>query len=124
MTLEEVLKSYKRVAIVGAPGTGKSTLASKRDDYVTTTDFQHKGWQASGVAALRHVLDLGRDSYVVEGVTAASAVRACPGAFDCVIVMQLPKHERYKAHIAKGNDTILSTIPNLNIVYEMACDDS
>lgn len=123
MTLAEVLKAHKRVAIVGAPGTGKSTLASLRDDAVTTSTWAHKGWRASGVAALRHVLALGRDSYVIEGVTAAHAVRAAPHLFDVVIVMQVPKHERYKEHIALGAQTVLDTIPNLKIVYELACSE-
>jgi nucleoside-triphosphatase THEP1 len=123
MTLKEALSSHARVAIVGAPGTGKSTLASQRDDAVCTSDWACMGWRTSGVAALRHQLQLGRERYVVEGVAAAHAVRAMPDAFDAVIVMQTPKHDRYKQHIAVGNQTILDPIPGLKIYYELACMD-
>jgi len=121
--LSEILSSHARVAIIGAPGTGKSTLASQRDDAVCTSDWSHMGWRTSGVAALRHQLQLGRERYVVEGVAAAHAVRAMPSAFDAVIVMQTPKHERYKQHIATGNQTILDTIPDIKVFYELACDE-
>jgi hypothetical protein len=58
---------------------------------------------------------------VVEGVTAAHAVRAMPHAFDAVIVMQTPKHERYQQHIADGNASVLDGC-DVKIFYELACD--
>jgi len=120
MKLEEVLHAHARVAIVGSPGTGKTTLGQKRSDCVSVSDFQAHGWKGSANAALRSVF--GRESYVLEGVTAANAVRAQPQAFDVVIVMETAKAPRYKSNITKGVRTILSKAPSLKVVYESECD--
>jgi len=120
MTLDDVLHGHARVAIVGAPGTGKTTLGKKRTDCVSVSDFAAHGWKGSANAALNSVF--GQDSYVLEGVTAANAVRSRPQAFDVVIVMETAKHSRYKDHITKGVHTILSQVPQVKVVYESDCD--
>lgn len=119
MKLEDVLNEFNRVAIVGAPGVGKTTLAATRGDFVSTGDYESAGWRSSGIEALAAVL--GRERYVVEGVTACHAVRANPKAFDAVIFMQLPKHERWDPAIAKGCHTVLDGL-DVPIIYELNCE--
>ena len=85
--LEKVLHSNRRVAVVGQPGTGKTTLANQRDDAIHTDDYIAEfDWDGTAQAALEQASQ--QDSYVIEGVTAARAVRANPDAFDAVIVLE------------------------------------
>lgn len=74
MTVDEALK-LPRVAIVGGPGTGKSTLAAKVDDrdVVHTDSFRELPWEDVPAAVIAECS--GKPAFVVEGVQVARALR-------------------------------------------------
>jgi hypothetical protein len=73
---KEVLKQYKRIAIVGGPRAGKTTLARLADrPVVHTDDYRHRSWDAVPYAVIADVKDLDNDRFIVEGVNAPRALR-------------------------------------------------
>ena len=114
--LDKVLKKYARVAVVGQPNTGKTSLANKRTDVIHTDDYKELGWKESASAALEAAKE--HDSYVVEGVTAARAVREDPSAFDAVIVLEHVKDGSGNRNINKGIATVLSQVDGVPMFFE------
>jgi hypothetical protein len=71
----DVLARYKRVAIAGGPGSGKTTLASAVTDrtILHTDDLIHEKWEdVPGIVRLRLA---GLAAFVVEGVQVPRALR-------------------------------------------------
>ena len=91
----EILAQHKRVAIVGGPGTGKTTLAEQvKDREVFHTDETMSGtWESQPFTWLTRTLDVER--FVIEGVRTARYLRkaaelgqACP--VDAAIFLEMP----------------------------------
>ena len=90
--LNDILAKNRRVAIVGGPRTGKTTMASYvRDRKVYhTDDFMHLDWKDQPDFIIQLLKD--QSTYVVEGVQVARALRkGLP--VDAVIFLRNPKLE-------------------------------
>lgn len=74
-----VCKRYARIAIVGGPRAGKTTLSRLARDrsVIHTDDFRARSWEAVPHAVIADVLDLAKDTnkYIVEGVQVARCLR-------------------------------------------------
>lgn len=76
MNLDDML-AMPRVAIVGPPRAGKSTLATKCAAYrevIHTDDFRHVAYEILGVSIAGYCSS--RPTFVLEGVRAGHALRA------------------------------------------------
>lgn len=74
----DVLRRYNRIAIVGGPRAGKTTLARLADRHVIhTDDYRTRTWEAVPHAVIADVLDLAQygHRWIVEGVQVARALR-------------------------------------------------
>lgn len=71
-----VLAMHRRVAIVGGPGTGKTTLAAHTHNrpVLGTDDYQKMDWAEIPAALIQRTSELG-PAFVVEGVQVARALR-------------------------------------------------
>lgn len=76
---QDVLKKYDRIAVVGGPRAGKTTLVRVLDGrpVIHTDDYRKRSWEAVPHAVIADVLDLTHDSkrFVVEGVQTARCLR-------------------------------------------------
>jgi dephospho-CoA kinase len=72
----DIMNHHKRVAIVGAPCAGKTTLAKSVDDrpIIHSDDFMGLPWSEASAAVATHCNELG-GSFVVEGVRVPHALR-------------------------------------------------
>jgi hypothetical protein len=75
IALDLLLREYERVAILGGPRTGKSTLANSVLDrpVIRTDDLLHVPWEDIPGLLLEQCTGLGR--YLIEGVQIARALR-------------------------------------------------
>ena len=111
----------KRIAIVGGPRTGKSTLAAKlsRDTglpLIASDDYKDLDWSE----ASQHVADLltKNEPAIVEGVAVPRALRKMLAArpeerpIDKLIVLEAPKVPRSNGQkaMSKGVHTVLDEI--------------
>lgn len=105
----QVLGRHQRIAIVGGPRVGKTTLAKRVSDrkVVSTDDFARQPW--SSVPALIQDAVALASSFVVEGVQAARFLRK-GGQVDAVIRLDRPKVPR-----TKGQETMAKSV---NRIFE------
>lgn len=108
--VQVMAQQYPRLAIVGGPRTGKTTLArSIRDRHVIgTDDFMALPWEEVPGKVIEAAGAAGR-SFVVEGVQAARALRKGL-VVDAVVVMTRPKTAltEGQASMTKGVATVLA----------------
>lgn len=74
-TLRELLGRFDRIAITGAPRTGKSYLSAEVTDrpVIHTDDFIAEGWENAPAAIVEKSRKYGR--FVIEGVSVPRALR-------------------------------------------------
>jgi dephospho-CoA kinase len=88
-----VLGNYNRIAIVGGPRAGKTTLSRLTDrPVIHTDDYRDRSWEAVPHAVIADVLDLQGDRFIVEGVQVARALRKGLEV-DVVLVLNEPLSE-------------------------------
>ena len=109
MTLAEffrdVLSKHKRVAICGAPKTGKSTLSEMATDRKTihSDDFINLGWSEASEHIVRTLNDFD-GAFCVEGVAVARALRK--GLIvDAVVWLPTPH-----VPLSKGQETMRKAV--------------
>lgn len=92
----DVLKKYNRIAIVGGPRAGKTTLARLADRQVIhTDDYRTRSWEAVPHAVIADIRDLEADygqrgnRWIIEGVQVARALRKGLDV-DVVLVLNEP----------------------------------
>lgn len=106
--LTEILRTHKRVAIVGGPKTGKTTLSQGVTDrpVLHTDDNMAQPWEDQPHIIIAQAD--GKESFVVEGVQAGRALRKGLEV-DAVVVLNQPKVTRTEGQerMAKGCDKIL-----------------
>lgn len=104
----QVLSKHNRVAIVGGPQVGKTTLAKKVTDRPVFHNDDHKDAEWSEVPG--RILSQTKDelSYVVEGVHVSRALRKGLEV-DAIIHLQQPHVDLTPGQISmhKGQDTIM-----------------
>ena len=108
----DVLAKYKRIAICGAPNTGKTTLSRLADrPVIHTDDYRTRTWEAVPHAVIADVLDVAKDSdrYVVEGIQVPRCLRKGMEV-DAVVYLAEPLEENSKGQAAmgKGAFTVLA----------------
>lgn len=105
---ETILRRFHRVAIVGGPRVGKTTLALKVRDrpVIASDDIKHLEWSEQP-ARMIHLVGA-RPSFVVEGVQVARALRRGLEV-DAVVVLTVPRVKRRPGQkaMAKAVLTIL-----------------
>lgn len=105
------VKKFDRVAIVGPPKSGKTTIANKiKDRFVLCTDdFMGEAWEDVPDFVINALKDKKR--FVVEGVQVARALRKGLDV-DVVYYFPTPKKELTKGQKAmgKGVATVLSDL--------------
>lgn len=97
--LARLLSECARIAIVGGPKTGKTTLAQVSDErpVIHTDRFQHLPWEEVPAAILERCAPLSQ--FVIEGVQVARALRA--GLIvDAVLYLDDPCAEQSKGQRA------------------------
>jgi hypothetical protein len=112
--LAAILKQHKRVAIVGGPRTGKSTLANsvKGVPVVRTDDSKHLPWAEQPHAIIERTPE---GPVVVEGVQTARALRKGLSV-DAIVVLETPHTPLTPGQktMAKGHKTILEKALAMN----------
>lgn len=109
----DVLKRYNRIAVVGGPRAGKTTLvrAARSHSKIHTDDYRTRSWAAVPHALIADVLDLAEDTpkFIVEGVQVARALRKGLEV-DVVLVLNEPLTELTTAQegMRKGVMTVLA----------------
>jgi len=102
MNFPDLLAQYPRIAIVGAPRTGKTSLTSQVSDrpVVHTDDWMDEAWDA--VPAHVATACDGLESFVVEGVRAPDALRKGGLEVDAVVYLSRPKVQQTPAQRDMG----------------------
>lgn len=122
-----VLRLFSRLAIVGAPRSGKTTLCGSIRDrkVVHTDDFIPLGWDAVPGAVIERCNSIS-GSWAVEGVAVARALRRGLRVDGVLLLPDRPSamEARHEA-MAKGVATImreaLQIRPNLRVVKPCTC---
>jgi len=111
MNLNNHLLDYKRILVVGGPNVGKSTLAASISDrpVYNTDSTKDLPWSEQASVWVQKLKD--EESYVLEGVQAARALR---GGLEADLVVYLtqakaPQTERQQA-LDKGIATIMKGV--------------
>ena len=119
--MRDIARAHKRIAVVGGPLTGKTTVSREVTDrpVLSTDDTMDADWADQPEIAKRRVE--GMDAFVLEGVQAARALRKGLEV-DAIVVMETPKGERTKgqAAMAKGQEKIIADALAMNpgvVVY-------
>ena len=75
MTFKEALDNYPRIALVGGPKTGKTTLSKQVKDrpVIHGDDYKHMEWSQQSEQLV--ALGKGRSSFLMEGVQVPRALR-------------------------------------------------
>lgn len=115
-----ILATHKRVAIVGGPQCGKTTLAKTCTDRPIhhNDDGKHIKWEDQPAHWKKQVE--GQDSFVIEGVQAVRAIRKGLKV-DAVIQLDSPYKDLKKGQesMRKGQHTMMKDVikdnPNLKI---------
>lgn len=94
---KDVLKKYDRIAVVGGPRAGKTTLTRIADrPVIHTDDYMKRAWDAAPYAAIADVIDLTHDQerprFIIEGTRAVSCLRRGLKV-DAVCVLMEPLQE-------------------------------
>ena len=118
----DVLWRYARVAIVGGPGTGKTTLASYATTHpvIHTDDYMGLAWPDIPRVVMDDLAALG-PRWIVEGCQVARCLRKGLHV-DVVVVMRVPRRPLTAAQegLGKGVMTILAEVsraaPELHFV--------
>jgi hypothetical protein len=102
MKFTELLERYPRIAIAGAPGTGKSFVTHFVSDrpVIHTDDWMEEDWRE--VPALVAAACAGLPAFVVEGVRAPDAMRKAGLEVDAVLWLSKPKEPQTDAQRAMG----------------------
>lgn len=113
----DVLRRYNRIAIVGGPRAGKTTLARLADRHVIhTDDYRTRSWEAVPHAVIADIRDLEADSlsrgnrWIIEGVQVARALRKGLEV-DVVLVLNEPLEDltTRQEGMRKGVMTVLAS---------------
>jgi len=115
----DVLARYARVAIVGGPGTGKSTLASYVDDrpVLGTDGYTDVPWAMIPRAVINAVSELG-PRWCIEGCQVARCLRKGLRP-DVVVVLRTPRRPLTDAQatFGKGVMTILAEVRGSGLTF-------
>jgi hypothetical protein len=108
--LDVLLSRHARVAVVGGPGMGKTSLVSKVGDrpLIRADDWKAEAWEAQPDRIRAACLTAG-ERFVVEGAQVARALRRGLEV-DAVLVLERPKREltERQAAMGKGVGTVLA----------------
>src|SRR5690606_36894279 len=102
MNFPDLLTQHKRIAIVGAPRTGKTSCTSQVSDrpLIHTDDWMDWPWEE--LPAHVPKASAGLESFVVEGVRAPDAMRKGGLEVDAVVYLSRPKVQQTPAQRAMG----------------------
>lgn len=109
--LKAFIKAYPRLAITGAPSTGKTTLTLKLDDGTRKVfhndDFKHIEWSRASEHIAKEINDCD-GPLIVEGVTVPRALRKGMKV-DAVIWLHKPHIEQKPGQVVmgRGMETVL-----------------
>lgn len=107
MKMNELLNQYKRIAIVGVPKAGKSTLSNQIKDRVVIhgDDYVDMKWADQPLAIIKNCGD--HKTFCLEGCLAARALRKGLQV-DAVIVLDTPRIQltQPQANFGKGCMTV------------------
>jgi hypothetical protein len=124
MNFQDLLAQYPRIAIAGAPRTGKTSLTNQVSDrpVIHTDDWMERPWE--DVPALVAAACAGLEAFVLEGVRAPDALRKGGVEVDAVVWLSKPKVEQtpVQRSMGIGVHTVLAqwkeTHPDVPIVTE------
>jgi hypothetical protein len=106
--LRDILAKHKRVAIIGGPKAGKTTLANFVTDRTVlhSDDGKHLGWEAQPEFIKQKLAN--QDSFVAEGVHVSRALRKGLKV-DAIIHLENPHQELSSGQAAmhKGQQKII-----------------
>jgi hypothetical protein len=128
MKLRNALAAYKRIAITGAPGTGKTSYSNQVTDrpVIHTDDWMTQPWDEVPLL-VKAKCDETPDAFIVEGVQVPRTLRKGLEV-DAVLYLSKPLEPQTPAQIAlgKGLTTTLSewaqTHPNVPILTDITLD--
>lgn len=130
MKLRNILSKYPRVAITGAPKTGKTTVTEQVTDrpVIHTDDWKDQPW-AEVPELVRAACEQAGGAFLVEGVQVPRTLRKGLEV-DAVVYLSQPQATQTKAQLAMGRalTTVLSewssTHPNVPILTGLTLDSA